>query len=664
MLEHVGVQILLFVNVTLLVGVSLRHLLKQVALPYTVALLLVGILFGLIYRFDHVDMPEVYNHTVQLVADIDPHLILFLFLPTLIFESAHSIQTHLFKRAFSQIALLAVPGLIICTLLTAAFVKYLFPWDWSWPTCLMFGALISATDPVAVVALLKELSSRKRLETLIEGESLLNDGTAIVLFTLFYSMLTASHSAAVSPLHVIGDFTWVVSFGFVIGLAGGWLMILWLGRIFNDPLIEITSSIATAYLVFYLAEGVFHVSGVVAVVTLGILLAAQGRTRISAEVKHFLHQFWELMAYLANTLIFVLVGIIVAVKIRLDDPQAWLMLAVLYFAILVIRGFSIVALSPLLKHMGLGLSNDKSIVLIWGGLRGAVALALALSVVQSEHIPNAVGEQILFLTAGIVVLTIVINGGTIRLLLEKLGLNKLPQAKQKTVDKAELHIQLSLQKEIEKLRKDENFNAADWAEILQHEHINKLITEEEIDHLTSDDQELIIAYKRRILEAEKRFYWQQFDQGMLSIKAVEMLNEAVEHALDGDPIIFPRKEIYLEPIDKDNFELTFYIAHSFIQAQKSNWRHLSDLDAPKHIYHAIADELEKNIEQMQHYLHAINQFEPERVKQIQTLLATRVLLNKRRHKIEDLAEQGVLEPAESEKLLEDIDEQIHKLALG
>ncbi|WP_016956048.1 cation:proton antiporter [Catenovulum agarivorans] len=664
MLEHVGVQILLFVSVTLLVGVTLRHMLKRVAIPYTVALLIVGILFGLVYRFDHSNMPALYNQTVQLVANIDPHLILFLFLPTLIFESAYAIQTHLFKRTFSQIALLAVPGLILCTSITAVFVKYVFPWDWSWPVCFMFGALISATDPVAVVALLKELSSRKRLETLIEGESLLNDGTAIVLFTLFYSMLSANHAADITALEVIGDFTWVVSFGFLIGLAGGWLMILWLGKIFNDPLIEITSSIATAYLVFYIAEGVFHVSGVVAVVTLGVLLAAQGRTRISAEVKHFLHQFWELMAYLANTLIFVLVGIIVAVKIRLNDPQAWLMLTILYLAVLVIRGVSIVSLSPILKHIGIGITKDKSLVLIWGGLRGAVALALALSVVQSDHIAQTIGEQILFLTAGIVVLTIVINGGTIRLLLEKLGLNKLPEAKQKTVDKAELHIQLSLQREIEKLRKDENFEAADWSIILQHEHINKLITEEEIDHLTKDEHELTVAYKRRILEAEKRFYWQQFDQGMLSIKAVQILNEAVEHALDGEPSIYPRKEIYLEPIDDSNFELTFYIAHSFIQAQKSNWRHLSDLEAPKHIYQLIAQELEQNIEQMQHYLHAINQFEPERVKQIQTLLATRVLLNKRRHKITDLAEQGVLEPAESEKLLADIDEQIHKLALG
>ena len=114
---------------------------------------------------------------------IEPHLLLFLFLPTLIFESAFAMETHLFRRLANQIALLAIPVLVVAVLLTALLLRWLLPWEWSWPLCLLFGALISATDPVAVVALLKEVSSRKRLETLIDGESLLNDGTAIVLFT-------------------------------------------------------------------------------------------------------------------------------------------------------------------------------------------------------------------------------------------------------------------------------------------------------------------------------------------------------------------------------------------------------------------------------------------------------------------------------------------------
>jgi NhaP-type Na+/H+ or K+/H+ antiporter len=161
---------------------------------------------------------------------------LFLFLPTLIFESAFSIEPHQFRRTFNQISILAVPRLILSTVLTAVLVKYLFPWDWSWPIALMFGALVSAAEPIAVVALLKEMSSRKRLETLIEGESLLNDGTAIVIFTLFYRMLSVTNGGEFNLLNVIGQFSWVVSFGLFIGLVLGWCRWYGLAKCFTHGL--------------------------------------------------------------------------------------------------------------------------------------------------------------------------------------------------------------------------------------------------------------------------------------------------------------------------------------------------------------------------------------------------------------------------------------------
>ena len=145
-------------------------------------------------------------------------------------------------------------GLMVATLLTAVLAKYAFPWDWSWPLCFMFGALISATDPVAVVALLKELSSRKRLETLIEGESLFNDGTAIVFFMLFLSMVVAPETANINPLLIAWDFLRVVFIGGFIGVTFGLIVIHWIGRVFNDPMIEITLSIVVSYLAFMVAE--------------------------------------------------------------------------------------------------------------------------------------------------------------------------------------------------------------------------------------------------------------------------------------------------------------------------------------------------------------------------------------------------------------------------
>ncbi len=167
-----GLLALLFVIIALFIGALVRHLLKGSQVPYTVALLILGIAIGLAHRGNiFADNYTFIGETLSLASEIDPHLFLFLFLPTLIFESAFAMEVHLFRRMFTQIVILAVPGLMLAIWLTAELVAWVLPehWQWSWALCLMFGALISATDPVAVVALLKEVSSRKRLETLIEG---------------------------------------------------------------------------------------------------------------------------------------------------------------------------------------------------------------------------------------------------------------------------------------------------------------------------------------------------------------------------------------------------------------------------------------------------------------------------------------------------------------
>ena len=151
---------------------------------------------------------------------------------------------------------------VITSVLTGMLAKMLFPWNWSWPVALLFGSLISATDPVAVVALLKELSSRKRLETLLEGESLLNDGTAIVLFALFYQLIVAEIPPTVGwslfPL-IAWQFTWGVCLGLLVGIAIATLTIFLIGRVFKDAMVEITLSVAGAYFSFIAAEALFHV---------------------------------------------------------------------------------------------------------------------------------------------------------------------------------------------------------------------------------------------------------------------------------------------------------------------------------------------------------------------------------------------------------------------
>ncbi|WP_417347441.1 cation:proton antiporter [Ferrimonas sp.] len=670
---------LLFLILSLLVGALVRHGLKGLPVPYTVVLLLIGLLLGLVQRAGvFTDSTPMLTQTLALVSDITPQVILYLFLPTLIFESAFSLEVHLFRRMAPQIALLAIPGLILATLLTALLAWQWFPWEWSWALCLLFGALISATDPVAVVALLKEVSSRKRLETLIEGESLLNDGTAIVLFGLFYTM-AVSGVASVSPLNVVLEFIWVVVGGLLVGALTGIIAIAWVGRVFNDPIIEITLSVVAAYLVFFIAERL-HLSGVVALVTLAFVFAGTGRTRISPEVAGFLHHFWEMMAHVANTVIFLLVGILIAARVPLDQPDLWWSLALLYPALLVIRGATIGALLPLLKRMGIGLTREKALVLLWGGLRGAVSLALALTIAVDQLLPREVADQILFLCAGTVVLTIVINGSTMGRLLRLLGLNRLPAAKQATVDRVKGIVTDELSQMLPKMMTHPFLSRADWSQVkrnilLQERTLDKGEAEE-----PSSDQGL--ACRRRLLETERQSYWSQFESGTLGRHSTQLLVQLVERALDGAAEIGPR--VSLQPLWATPFWLgwcrrfpilqtaansVFYshlalgydLARGFMEAQVELKSHIQELAPDNRLAQSLDLEVEQNLSMAEHHIRQIRDCHPELVQALETQAASRLLLNRERTVIRRQMGMAVLAQPEAQKLLEGVEGRMHKL---
>jgi NhaP-type Na+/H+ or K+/H+ antiporter len=684
-----GLLVLLFVILALIIGACVRHWLKGSQIPYTVALLILGIGIGLVHRSDlfqqaalGLTVGQTLGQTLDLVADISPHIILFVFLPTLIFESAFAMEVHLFRRMFSQIAILAVPGLILATGLTASLAKWAFPWDWSWALCLMFGALISATDPVAVVALLKEVSSRKRLETLIEGESLLNDGTAIVFFTLFYAWVIADSSAQdvnINALKISGQFLYVVSLGLIIGVTTALFCILWLDRVFNDPMIEITLTIACAYAVFFIAES-SHVSGVVAVVTFALIMASIGRTRISPEVSGFLHHFWEMMAHIANTLIFLLVGILVAIRVPLNDPQAWTALAILYLGILLIRGFSIMVFMPLLKPIGIGINREKALVLWWGGLRGAVSLALALTLAADDLIPKSLGDLILFLCAGIVVLTILINGSTMGYLLKLLGLDSLPPAKQATVDKAQSKISIELNKLLPSMMDNQFLKGANWMQVKKQSQLQGVNESHQDADITEKD--LTIAFQRRLLETERQDYWSQFEQGTLGKHATKRLVEAVEHTLDGDPSIGPRPELFnhwkiptllesLRGYPKFNqvllrlyfnrLALGYDIARGFIQAQEALTSHIDALAPSPDAAAQVQQRVEENKRLTEKRIESLRDSFPEIIQQLQSQAAIRLLLNRERSIINELLKQAVLDNPEAQRLLTDVETRMQAL---
>lgn len=348
---------------------------------------------------------------------LHPHVILFVFLPPLLYESASAMDYHIFTRVFGQSVLLAGPGVVLAVGLTGVCIKVVMAsYNWSWEMAFLLGSILSATDPVAVVAVLQTLGAPHKLSTMIEGESLLNDGSAFVLFLIFKD-LAAGHEAEAGGM--VGTFVQLAFGGPLFGLACGFLMYLCVKRVYNDQYVEISTVLVCVFAVFFVAETALHVSGVLAVVAFGVLMARSGKFALSREIEHNNHAVWQIVGWLANTVIFVLAGIIIYDRLFGAatgvgfEAENWGYLLIMYVLLHVVRGLVIALLYPALKNMGYGLNFKEAFIMMYGGLRGAVGLALGLLVAEdSGAMTQRDIDLINFHTAGIVLLTLFINGST------------------------------------------------------------------------------------------------------------------------------------------------------------------------------------------------------------------------------------------------------------
>ncbi len=689
--SHGGMEPLFFIIIALLIGAATRHFFRKIPLPFTVLLLISGILLGLLNRFElFAGWAETFSKSLEWAAHIDPHAILFIFLPILIFEAAYAMDLHTFKKTVINSVILAVPGIIFALVLSAGLAMLLNVLNigllsWKWNIALMFGAVISATDPVAVVALLKELGAGKKLGTLIEGESLLNDGTAIVIFMVFFTAITGTSS----DLNSVVEFGKVVFGGVLIGIIIAGIVMIWVKRVFNDVLVEISVIIAAAYMAFFVAEHFLHMSGVLALVSLGLVMAGVGKTRISPKVEHFLHEFWELAAFLANVLIFIIVGVVVAQRTEFSWNDI-LILGIFYIGIHIIRAIMIVLFYPLMKKFGYGLNKKEATVLWYGALRGAIGLALALVVVNvdDKYISYEVKNQFFFITAGIVTLTLLINATTIGFIVRKLGLTKLAPAKILMIIKAKQYLRSSTENAIDRLKRDRFISNADWS--LVDEYLPEDVSKEaglKID--------MISEMRKRILEKEKSSYWHQFKEGMLGPTAVRRLSEGIDEILDdgGLKSLSERKDLelllntpkllsklqsvpLLKRITRRIFFEKLYVSydcargfydaqHESIKLIESIHRSLdkNDKQGNKNL-ELIEEEINENKIEGLTFIRNLRKTYPEIYDAISTRQATRSLLNYEIKTIERLQKNGRIDSAEAHKMIHSVEERMKKLLLS
>ncbi|NNF52627.1 MAG: cyclic nucleotide-binding domain-containing protein, partial [Gammaproteobacteria bacterium] len=313
---------------------------------------------------------------------------------------------------------LAVPGLLMSTVITGVVVWLATGIEL--PYALLLGSILSATDPVAVVALFKRLGAPARLTVLVEGESLLNDATAIVLSRILLGVIAAGAISGATVVDGIIDFIVVFAGGYIVGwvmaMAVAWL----LGRIHSDANVEITLTTILAYLSFIVAEEAFHLSGVMAVVAAGLTVGGLGQAKISPEVKKYFEHFWEYMGFVATAIIFLLVGLRTNIGGLIDvaDILVWVIIGML-----VSRALSVFGLMPVVNNLlGAELVAPKyRMVMYWGGLRGAIALAIVLSLPDFE-----LKTVFIDIVIGAVLFTLIVQGLSIQTLVRKLGLDKPP----------------------------------------------------------------------------------------------------------------------------------------------------------------------------------------------------------------------------------------------
>ncbi|MEZ4329850.1 MAG: cation:proton antiporter [Polyangiales bacterium] len=523
--------VVLVVTLTLVLGAFARGVSQRLNFPYTILMLLIGAVIGVGLRVSAVGgetLAQLHQHPIS------SDLVIFVFLPALVFESAFALEPHAFRKNLGAVLIYAGPALLVAAGLTAALVVGLThgTWNWTWPAALVFGALISATDPVAVVAILREVGAPKRLSLLIEGESLLNDGTAIVLFTVLLSAWVSGE--ALDPAHALGHFAWVVLGGVGVGLALGSVVIAWLDRTFNDPLVEITLTVVTAYAAMIVAEALLHVSGVLAIVTAGILVAGPGRARISPSVAHFLHEFWEMLAYLANTLIFFLVGVLVAANVGVSSLETLWLSALVFVGVVAVRFVVVFAALPLANRtVARPVDARQATLIAWGGLRGAVSLALALLVSQRSDVDPLVGQQILQVTVLVVLGTIVVNGSTTGWLLRRLGLAQEGPAETVAALSAEVSALASVQERAVEAAQRGGLRGLPWPSALAALQTRRLAADTDLRRAhevlaRSGAREIAENAWRAALAIERSTYRREFASGTLGAEALTWL----EHELD------------------------------------------------------------------------------------------------------------------------------------
>jgi NhaP-type Na+/H+ or K+/H+ antiporter len=472
--QHIVDTIMIMFICSLLTGVVMGWLLthffpylmgwKRVSLPYTLAVFIAGFICAAVFDSEP-DGYEMWTTAFHASKTMNPHIILLVILPPLIYESASDMNYHVFKKVLYQAIILAFPGMVMSLVLTGFYCHYTFDHDWALSVSLLLGAIVSATDPVAVVAALHELGAPAKLASVIDGESLLNDGSAMVMFFVF---LEGSTGHGYTPEQGVWLFVKLAIGGYLWGAIMYWMVSTIFHITGDDWKIEVAAVMVGVYGTFAMAESAWKVSGIISVVTFGIYMSRCGKYAVSPHVEPVLHNIMSGLACFSETAIFFVAGVVTYAARQEAEigGREWLNLFGLYIVLHFIRGFVIAVCLPFMNYFGgeaYAFSWKECAIMTFGGLRGAVGLALGMIVVEHAEIAShgsldvKGAHQLNFYVSGIVILTMTINGILCVPVYKGLDIYKTNSFRQKMVEK----VTADIEREMEEMMSGTEFQE-DW----------------------------------------------------------------------------------------------------------------------------------------------------------------------------------------------------------
>lgn len=510
--------------VLLAIAAGVAVLAARLKFPYTVALVIAG-----------------FGATVlgELVAvEVSKDLILALLVPPLLFEATLHLPWGNLKADLTPVLLFALVGTFVGTFALGGIVNVTLGLPWA--AALAFGALISATDPVAVIAFFKALGAPKRLSVLVEGESLFNDAVAVVAFGL--AIEAASPDSTFTVGGAATQFFVVSAGGLAVGLALGYLVAaVFLARV-DDPLIETSTTLAVAYGSYLLAEEFgkiigedgLHFSGILAVVAAGLMVGNVGLQNTSPSTRLTLEHFWEFLTFLVNSMVFLVIGLTISFDTLSSELGAVLIGVV---SVLVLRAILVYGLAELAEKLQPSRRIPTAFrhVMVWAGLRGAISLALVLTITVDDFSQDIV-DKVQAMTFGVVLFTLLIQGTTIAPLMNRLGLSgRAENELQQQRHQARIHMTRAGQSEVARLGAD-GVVFGDLADSLVKTYQRDITGQSASlrDHF-SDHPELEVAMllqaRREALTAERQALSDVVRTGLIETSVAEDLSVELDNRM-------------------------------------------------------------------------------------------------------------------------------------